>query len=232
MPVRVGLIASLPEELRPTKRRLRLRVVPGHPEIARGTYQELAVTARLAGVGALAAARTARAVADEGCDLLISLGFAGGLDERLPAGVARSVAEVRGAGGQRLLPARSSSLPSAVLVTVAEAATTASEKAQLRAGSGADLVDMETWAVANVATELGLPWLGLRAVSDAAGDTLPDLVRRNVCPELGRVRTGRIVLGAMVAPWAWPGLIGLGIRSTRAGQALADAVVHTLEELR
>lgn len=231
MPQRVGLIASLPEELRPVKRRLRLRLVVGHAAQARGQVHGSSVTAILAGVGAQAAASAARALVAEGCDLLISLGFAGGLDPALAAGEARAVARVLGPDGDARLPSQPCRLPSAVLISVAQAAGTVAEKAELRDRTGADLVDMETWAVAAVAAELGVPWLGLRAVSDSARDTLPDLVRRHVRPDLGRVQTLRIVLAALVSPRSWAPLIGLGVRSVRAGNALAEAVALLLEDL-
>lgn len=56
-----------------------------------------------------------------------------------------------------------------------EQAATPREKEALYLKFGAHVVDEESWAVAQVARARGLPWLVLRAISDAADQTiLPD----------------------------------------------------------
>jgi adenosylhomocysteine nucleosidase len=49
----------------------------------------------------------------------------------------------------------------------------ASEKHALADGSGAIAADMESAAIGGVAREAGLPWIVVRAVSDAADTVVP-----------------------------------------------------------
>jgi nucleoside phosphorylase len=59
------------------------------------------------------------------------------------------------------------------IVSVRRALATAEEKRACRERTGADAVDMETASVAQVAAELGVPYVSIRVVLDTAGEAIP-----------------------------------------------------------
>ena len=106
--------------------------------------------------------------------------------------------------------------------SVDRVATTAREKRVLRNRTGATAVDMETAAVANKAAEWQVPFLSIRAVSDAAGDTLPlDFNRyRNARGDFSRTR---IALAAVARPFTiLPQLMEFDRNCRRAADALGE----------
>ena len=60
-------------------------------------------------------------------------------------------------------------------LTVDEAAWGPAEKAAHHAWKAHDIVEMESFWVAEAASKRGFPFLAVRSVSDSAGDTLPNL---------------------------------------------------------
>jgi hopanoid-associated phosphorylase len=139
------------------------------------------------GIGAGNAARAARSLAAAGAAALLSWGVAGALDPALHCGTAVLPIEVLGQGRRfqtdRLWHARVAGalqgrvpLVSGALLTSEVAVASAALKASLFQQTAAAAVDMESAAVAEVAAELGLPFLTLRVILDTARDSLPDSI--------------------------------------------------------
>lgn len=181
----------------------------------------------VAGVGREAARRAARLVIDgHRPRLLVSAGFAGGLDPTLARGAVVEPARVRGES------AVSTSLPLAVaeqgggtLVTVDRIVRTPTDKTAVAAATGAAVVDMETLAVAEVAREAGLPCRSIRVISDAASDELPPDVTRLVAPQSALRRAGSLIGLIGRRPRAALDLWQLWERAVVDGRALGDALV-------
>lgn len=154
----------------------------------------------LAGVGREAAARAAqRLILGHRPRLVISAGFAGGLDPDLVRGSLIRAARVTLPDGSQQLPlahATPTNGRDLTLVTADRILTTPAEKAGLHAASGADAVDMETFAVAEVAAAEGLPCGSLRVISDDSGQTLPREVAMLAQPQSTMRRLGA-ALGAI-----------------------------------
>ncbi|MBX6316403.1 MAG: nucleoside phosphorylase, partial [Isosphaeraceae bacterium] len=107
---------------------------------------------------------------------------------------------------------------------------TAAEKTALRARHGADIVDMETAAVAALCSEQNRRFLAVRVVSDEAGTDLP----REVLSLLGP--TGSFRLGAAVgALWRRPSslkdLWALREQALQSADRLADVLPAALARL-
>jgi len=151
------------------------------------------------GIGAAAATRAARLlVAGHHPRLLVSAGFAGGLDPALPRGAVVRPTKVILAGS----PATAIALadpPDSSVITICTAERiirTPAEKRDLAARTCAAVVDMESFAVAAVAREFDLPCASVRVVSDAAGDELPPAVAGLARPQSTLRRLG-VALGAV-----------------------------------
>jgi len=136
----------------------------------------------VAGVGVRAAARACRLLVDgHRPRLVIAAGFAGALADDLARGeivcpwrAARVGEESIDLVGLETAPARR---PLGIL-SVDRVVCSADEKRRLGREAAADLVDMETWAVAREARDAGLPCACLRVVSDTADEELPREVAR------------------------------------------------------
>lgn len=174
----LGLVAALGSEVGPILDALRGRItIQGERDrTIEGEWAGRRIALVLAGVGrARARAATRFLLAGHAPSLVVSLGFAGALNPQAARYSTWLVTEARDTEGRRFaltLP-NASTLPTATLATVDHLLTNAQTKADLRRGTGADLVDMETSAVSEVCHQWSQPIVGLRVVSDTADDQLP-----------------------------------------------------------
>jgi adenosylhomocysteine nucleosidase len=180
-----------------------------------------------AGPGPSRAADCARRLLSEGCSALISFGIAGGLDPALDAGaliVARSVVTADGrrltvaeAWRQRLIDGLGGD-PVAIDADIAGAdnpAVTSEDRNALRKTTGAAAVDMESHAVAQVASAQGVPFLLVRAIADPGERNLPPWIPSTVGSD-GRPRLRAVAAGLLGHPWDLPVLVRLAVDSRRA----------------
>ena len=190
----VALVVALAQERRPLLRLL-AAARQGRADEFRLIVGELAgQTAVLiqAGIGRDRARRALLAAAHRfPVRAAWSLGFSGGLAETLcpgdlvcPAvvlqddgrtgqsfGVAPAQAAVRAA-----LAAAGIRTHDGPLLTVDDPLRTPEVKRAAHRRTGAVAVDMEAAGVAEAARELGIPWLAIKAVVDAAGEALPEFL--------------------------------------------------------
>jgi hopanoid-associated phosphorylase len=97
--------------------------------------------------------------------------------------------------------------------------TTSTDKAALHALSNALAVDMESHIAADFARQHDLPFAVLRAVSDPATRSLPDLASDALTPD-GSVALGKVIGGLLRQPGQLPALVAAGIDSERAFASL------------
>ncbi len=113
------------------------------------------------------------------------------------------------------------------MVTRDRVVVTQFEKAQLRMETQADLVDMESTVLRDLARARNIPSATVRSVSDTAhGDLVLDFnriytVRKTLHP-------GRLALEIARAPWKIPALIRFGGDAQKASVRLAEVLVETL----
>ncbi len=146
-------------------------------------------------------------------DGILSVGFCGALDPALEIGDIVISGEVPKAFGRCV---------QGDVASVDRVAVTAREKRELRAATGAAVVEMESAAVAQKAREWNLPFGCVRVVSDAAGEDLPlDFNRyRDVD---GRFKKARIALAALARPFTvLPGLMRLDRQCRQASERLGE----------
>ena len=176
----------------------------------------------VSGIGAEAAAAATRLLIDgHRPRLVITAGFAGGLDPALTRGsVVRPV-------GVAAWPAS----PQVTIVTVPSVIATVEAKRQLAARSGAQVVDMETHAVASVARAAGLDCASVRVVSDDASQELPREVAALAAPQPPLRRLGSVVGAIGKRPRAAVDLWRLWEHAVIDGRTLAEALADLLRSL-
>ncbi|HEV2700151.1 MAG TPA: hypothetical protein VGV09_00865 [Steroidobacteraceae bacterium] len=168
----------------------------------------------LSGMGPQAAARAAQDLVAAGAQGLLSFGLAGALDPKLAAGaVVMPQCVIDGAGGaytpygpwRDRLAAQAAAIADAAMVvggtllSVAQPLSSVAAKSQARSRTNACAVDMESFAIAEVAARLGVRFAIARVVIDGAADALPLSVIHATGP-YGAVNLPRLVAGLVSTP--------------------------------
>ncbi|WP_158926557.1 hypothetical protein [Acidisphaera sp. S103] len=169
------------------------------------------------------AADAAYQLVEEGVNALVSFGFAGGLDPALRPGSVIIPSAILSEGhlyaAEPTLADRFGGLTGHRLVAGTLAATDVSTKRQLHAETRAHAIDLESGSVARVALAHGLPFVVVRAISDAADRDLPPAALLAV-DRWGRIDLRRVLASLLRQPRQLPGLLGLALDAARARRAL------------
>jgi len=234
----LGIIFALPIEAHSFERSVTGAVSYQGPSLRiwQGTCGDRSVAWAVSGVGEAAAARAAQLIIDgHRPRRLVSAGFAGGLDSRLTRG--KLVLPTRlldGSGRQRppltidreLAEALVAEYPpcQTTLITVTEVVADVDSKRALHQATGAGLVDMESYAVAEVAASAGLGAVVCRVISDAANEALPREVKRLGRPQSTMHRLGAAIGAIGRRPRAVIDFWKLWEQSLAHSQVLADGL--------
>jgi adenosylhomocysteine nucleosidase len=183
----IGVIAALPREVKGLLDRLEapVRETSGGLQSFSGRFGEKEVLVLISGVGMKKARAAARVlIGRHRPDLVLSVGFAGGLDPSLALGDAVIPSAIIDQSGKKidvprdmhakLMRMHPGAAPGSILTTP-RFIPDASEKRDLFCRYGALAVDMESMAIAFEAQAHGVPHLALRVVSDTADQTIPPL---------------------------------------------------------
>ena len=234
----LGIVAALIAESRPLGSAGR-RSEP--TTLADGT--QLIVT----GVGPAAAAAGARRLLASGSRALLSWGLAGALDPALEAGTVVLPHEVISPEGRVLLTtadwrervskgiAAGHVVCCGRLLTCREPLSSTAAKAHAFRQTGAVAADMESSAIAEVASAERVPFLVVRAIVDTAQDALPEVALSATGVGQDRLRLGRLLATIARTPGELPALIRLARRfrsASRALSAVAGSGVLTREVQR
>jgi adenosylhomocysteine nucleosidase len=176
------------------------------------------------GIGAEAARRAAEAIITLYTPaLVISAGFAGGLDPALRAGHALTPRLViDAADGSR----SDSGNGEGVLVSFGEVADS-EQKASLAKAYGADVVDMEAAAVARCAQAHGIQFTACKVVSDSRDQRLPPVGRFMAAD--GQFQSFRFLAHVALRPWLWVGVGQLARNTAIAAQSLCKRLAASTQ---
>lgn len=227
LPVEAGRFADRVEE----PRRIEATGVVLHAGLIAGRTVAWVV----GGTGVARAGRACRLLIDgHRPGVVIAAGFAGGLAQDLERGTAVSPRRVARPGHETIDLAAAQGIVTPrplTLVTVERVVCAVKEKERLRNDSAADLVDLETWAVAEQARGSGIPCLCMRVISDAASDELPAEVARltEATSPWRRLGTALRTLGSR--PAAALDLWQLWERAVLDSRTLADALEREVSRL-
>jgi len=205
----IGIVAAMPMEVAPLLDRfegVRKYGAKGQT-IIEGQIAGKLVALVVTGMGRARAQRgTERLIDGHRPRWIVSPGFAGSLNPAIPRNAMIVPLEVANAEGRRFPIDWPDGLapPPCVertgrLLTVDAVVLKAAQRTQLRADHGADLVDMETSAVAALCRERGVRFLSLRVISDDAVTDLPPEIQ-SIMGESGSYRLG----AALGAIWRRP----------------------------
>ena len=141
-----------------------------------------------------------------------SAGYAGGLSSRLkqfticvPEQILRE-SDNQALDVSRPIPQQAQAVPDKLtLITINDVAETPAQKRALHERSGAELVDMETFAVAEVCRIRNVPFFSFRIVLDTVNDRIP----KDIAGILGNLDQGVSRLSGMILGniWARPSVV-------------------------
>jgi adenosylhomocysteine nucleosidase len=237
-----AVVAALPEELSPLRSRLsgieRTRVGSFVVETGRLAGRRLALSTTGDGAGN-ARVGVAALLSISGANALIVVGVSGALTSALRTAalvVASRVTDETGrsfAADERQVAAvaRATGARAAVVVSSGRIADSPAEKQRLAVRAGTDeavaVVDLESATYVAAATEAGIPWLVLRAISDTVDEALPELLNQSRDGG-GAVQRGQVLFRLLRQPQALPFLLALRSRVGRCAEVLAGAVAAAL----
>lgn len=190
------------------------------------------------GPGPVAAAQAASELLAEGCDALVSCGFAGGLDAALRPGdvvVAESVVDATGtliatdaawrqALLSRLREFKSRRCVAGRLAGLDQPLLTVAEKAACARKLAACAVDMESTAVGRAAAAAGVPFLVVRVILDPADRAIPGWLAATL-DSRGKPLPGRLLAGLAGHPGDLPALLRLARDERVAAAALGGVAL-------
>jgi adenosylhomocysteine nucleosidase len=175
------------------------------------------------------AAHAAQRLIAAGATGIVSFGLAGGLDPTLTAGTL-IVAEAVAAYGRvwrtdASLSARLGGTTGHLSLGLDRVIASPAEKRDLSQETGASLVDMESGAVAVVATEARVPFAVLRAICDPADRALPPAALVAL-DDAGRLGAARLAMSVLVNPGQLAALFGLARDAAAARRALRSRAMR------
>lgn len=224
MPIKIAIIAALERELWP--------LIHDWPKTGFSHegrefifYESDYAVAVCGGIGYEYARRAAQAIiAKYSPGILISAGVAGASvpelhvgDTVFPSVVVDTKDGSRHETAIKDAPIANSPLSRTVLASYPEIASP-TQKRQLAKSYGAQVVDMESAAVARAAQKYDLPFLAIKSISDELEFELTNL---NRFVRAGRIETARLVIYAALRPWLWLKLLRLRRNTNIAAQNLA-----------
>ena len=173
----------------------------------------------------------ASAFVDQGAKGLISFGIAGGLSHDTPVGTLLLPDVIIGEQGSEYISDKAwrmallGSLPMQMkpatgpLISLSFALEKEADKRKANTQTGALGVDMESFGVARAATERGVPFIVIRAISDAVTDTLP----ASLVPAMGQdgaIKGGALAKGILKNPRDLLHLPSFGMKTAKANKTL------------
>ncbi len=175
----------------------------------------------LTGIGRQNSERAVRAaVARRKPGLVLTCGFAGGLNPELARGTVVFWADADSEIAAKLLAAGARP---ARFFCASRIATAAAEKQELRRATGADAVEMESDAIHAVCREHSIPCATLRVISDTAKEDLPLDFNQLAKPDLS-LDYGRLALAIAKSPGRIPALLRLQKNCRLAAERLPEVL--------
>jgi adenosylhomocysteine nucleosidase len=222
---KIAIIAALERELAPLISEWKRTDVRAQNHTIRIFEKDdtLVAFGGIGGNSARIAADAAYSYAQRDVSLMISAGLAGALVRELKVGDVFVPELIIGDSDNNMIETASGM---GTLVTVGAIAGAAHKKL-FAAKYHAQALDMEAFAVADVARIYNVPCIAMKAISDEYDFDLPPLGR--FVTDSGNFRTAAFAAYAAVRPWIWPTVMRLNRNSQIAINNLDAALQQTLK---
>ena len=197
-----------------------------------GPFQKLARPLQrsqilVTGIGARNAGESIRRVlSQEPPKLVLTCGFAGGLNPELATGTVIFSADEDFALSPALLAAGARR---ARFHCAERVVATAEEKRALRQGTGADAVEMESGVIRAICREHNVPGATVRVISDAADEDLPLDFNRLMDADQN-LAYGRLAAALLKSPGKIGALLRLQKQTQAAAEKLAEVLVKVISD--
>jgi adenosylhomocysteine nucleosidase len=162
------------------------------------------------------------ALVQERPSLVLSCGFAGGLNPALAVGTVLFAADDQPALTEALL---SAGARAAVFYCADKIAVTAADKQALWGATGADAVEMESKVIQDICRAERIPAATVRVISDNAGENLPLDFNRLLTAEK-KIAYGRLAGMLLQSPGKIAELLKFRRQTQRAAERLAAVLVR------
>lgn len=250
---KIGLIAALPEEIRPFLRvagRYKKEMIDGLDAYS-FTYGKVKVLLVKSGMGLEnAASATASLINWHKPNLIINFGFCGGIKPGLQvgdlivaqrillnrealfspqSGIVEEEAKLITRSLTDTLSGRDLTVYGGTFITSTEIRSKAEMARHLPSWAPNPVLEMETAAVAKAAAKMVVPLFAIRGVSDDAGEELAFSIADFTDNKM-RMRIGKVLLTVARKPWIIPQLLRLAKNSRKAGENLALAIISLLQD--
>jgi adenosylhomocysteine nucleosidase len=210
---------------------LKQEAAPFRKVAASGLRHSRLVSVLLTGIGRRNAERALRNFLNANpADLVLTCGFAGGLNPDLKLGdvvfelCGSEIGNRQSAIGNHLLAAGAKP---ARFFCAGHIATTVTEKKKLRDETGADAVEMESAAIYAVCREHNIPCATVRVISDTASEDLPLDFNQLSRPDQS-LDYGKLFLTIAKSPGKIGALMKLQKQTQFAAERLAEVLAGTL----
>jgi nucleoside phosphorylase len=243
----LALMAAIAQELRSLKRSLQARetFVQGACRIFDARFGPTPVLLVQSGMGRENTERAMNLLlARQRISPLLSIGFAGGLAERIDCGHTVLCSSFRceqdsgepvyGADARLLNQAQKAfgsepAIRTGRCLTVSRPVAGPALRRRAAQTFGADVADMESYWLARLAARHNIPFLGVRAIIDTEHCELSPF-DRCVGPD-GRIAIAAVIPALLRRPWQVTRAVSITRRITRAGEALARSVARLIPSL-
>jgi adenosylhomocysteine nucleosidase len=218
MPItKIAIVAALEREISPLVKNWSI-VTKDYDGRTFKFFEQPPVVLVCGGIGAEAARRAAEAAFHlYQPTVLVSAGFAGGLDPMLQVGHLLTMRHVIDAKDG----SRTDGSGEAVLVSF-DSVADVEQKAKLADAFGAHAVDMEAASVARSAEAHGIKFLACKVISDTRDSHLPPIMP--FVKADGGFSIGRFMAHVAIRPWLWGGVLRLARNSTAATKVLCESL--------
>ncbi len=248
----IGLIAAMPEEIRPLLRRVgkyRREKIDGF-EVFRFTYGREKVLLVRSGMGLANAAAAAHILIKAKPCIILNFGFCGAVKpgpqvgdimvaqrillnrENLfspQSGIVEEDARLLARSLADVLHGRDCRVHGGTFVTAAEIRNKAEMARLVPPWAPNPVLEMETAAVAKAAAQESVPFLAVRGVSDDAGEELGFSIS-DLTDDRLRIKIGKVLLTLARKPWIVGQMLRLAKNSRLAGENLTLAIAALLED--
>jgi adenosylhomocysteine nucleosidase len=164
------------------------------------------------------------ALAESPPTLVLTCGYAGGLNPDLTCGTVLFSAEGQPALASRLQKAGAAP---GRFHCADRVATTVSEKQALWEATGADAVEMESAVICAICREHKIPCATVRVILDSASDNLP-LDFNQLMNSEDKIDNQKLAVALIKAPWKVPALLRMQKEASLAARRLSEALVSIL----